>query len=107
ERPALRSYARAKLRPVFDRLGWDAAGADGNDDALLRARLIRVLGELGDPQIIVEAKRRFDAFLHDPAALRPALRDTVTHLIGVTAGRSHYDTLLALARESTDTNERV
>ena len=39
------AYARAKLRPVFDRLGWDAAGPDADDGALLRARLIRVLGE--------------------------------------------------------------
>src|SRR5262249_36232894 len=79
ERPALQAYARAKLRPLFDRLGWDAAGADGNDAALLRARLIRMLGEMGDPQIVAEAKRRFAAFLQNPAALPPALRDTVTH----------------------------
>jgi ERAP1-like C-terminal domain len=44
ERPRLRNYARARLRPVFDRLGWDAKssekGAD-DDEALLRSSLIR------------------------------------------------------------------
>ena len=58
-------YARAKLRPVFDRLGWDAAGRQGDDSALLRTRLIRVLGELGDEEILAEARRRFDAFRQD------------------------------------------
>ena len=107
ERPALQAYARAKLRPVFDKLGWDSTGAEGNDDALLRTRLIRELGEFGDAEILAEARRRFAAFLQNPAALQPALRDAVTHLVGVTAERGDYDSLLALARKTTDTNERV
>jgi aminopeptidase N len=107
ERIAIQSYARARLRPVLERLGWDGTDPEGDDDALLRARLIRVLGELGDKQILAEAKRRFAIFLENPSALRPALRDTVTHLIGVTADRNSYETLLALARKSTNTNERV
>ncbi len=107
ERPALQAYLRARLRPRFDRLGWDGAGAGGDDGALLRARLIRVLGELGDEQILAEAKRRFAAFQQDPAALRPALREPITHLVGITADRATYDVLLALARAATSTNERV
>jgi aminopeptidase N len=106
ERPALQSYARAKLRPVFDRLGWDAASQDDDDRALLRARLIRVLGEFGDEQILAEAKQRFAAFLQNPATLPPALREPVTHLVGITADRASYDTLRALARAATDANER-
>jgi aminopeptidase N len=107
ERAAIQGYARAKLRPVFNRLGWDGISGEREDDALLRARLIRVLGELGDAEIVAEAKRRFADFLDHPAALPPALRDTVTHVIGVTADSSSYATLLALARKSTSTNERV
>ena len=37
-----------KLRSIFDRLGWDAQGHENDDQELLRARLIRMLGELGD-----------------------------------------------------------
>jgi aminopeptidase N len=107
ERPALQAYARAKLRPVLDRLGWDAVGREDDESGLLRTRLIRVLGELNDEQIVAEAKRRFASFLQDPAALRPSLREVVTHLVGENADRRSYDTLLALARKSTNTNERV
>src|SRR5262249_18550885 len=52
-------------------------------------------------------KRRFAAFLQDPGSLPSALRDSVTHIVGVTADRATYDTLLALARKSTVTNERL
>ena len=107
ERAALQGYARAKLRPVLDRLGWDAARRDADDRALLRARLIRVLGELGDREVLAEARRRFEAFRRDPAALEPALRDVVTHLVGLAADRATYDALIALARATTSTTERV
>jgi aminopeptidase N len=107
ERPAVQRYARATLRPVFDRLGWEGSGSGDDDDTLLRAGLIWVLGEFGDEQIIAEAKRRFAGFLQDPTSLAPALRDAVTHIVGITADRASYDALLALARKSTVTNERL
>ncbi|QOZ27920.1 M1 family metallopeptidase [Bradyrhizobium sp. CCBAU 51753] len=107
ERPAIQAYARAKLRPVLERVGWDGAGSADDDTALLRASLISTLGDLGDAAVVAEAKRRFAAFLEDPNALPTALRDAVTHVVGVTADRATYDRLLALARKSTVTNERL
>jgi aminopeptidase N len=107
ERPALQQYGRAILRPLFDRLGWDGSGSGDDDDTLLRASLIWTLGEFGDADIIAEAQKRFADFLKDPQSLPSALRDAVTHLAGITADRARYDTLLALARKSTVTNERL
>ena len=107
ERPALQTYLRARLRPVFERLGWDNAAHSSDDDALLRARLIETLGNLGDVAIVAEAKRRFAAFLKDPQSLPTALRDPVTHLVGIGADQATHDTLLALARKSTAMNERI
>ena len=74
---------------------------------LLRASLIRTLGEFGDEEILAEARRRFTGFLKDPKSLPAALLDSVTHVVGVSADRENYDTLIALARKSTVTNERV
>ena len=107
ERPALQAYARARLRPLFDRLGWDGSGAGDDDDTLLRASLISALGEFGDEAILAEAKRRFAGFLQNPESLPNALRDTVAHLVGISADGASYDALLALARKSTVTNERL
>jgi aminopeptidase N len=107
ERSALQNYGRAKLRPVFDRLGWDGDGSGDNDDALLRSSLISALGEFGDGDILAEARRRFAGFLRDPQSLPSALRDPVAHLVGIGADRASYDALLALARKTTVTNERL
>jgi len=106
-RAAFAAFARATLRPMFDRLGWQAVEGEHNDRALLRARLIRTLGELGDDAVLAEARRRFDAFVQDPTTLPPNLRDPVVHLVGRTASRATYETLLALGRKSTTSEERV
>jgi aminopeptidase N len=105
-RPALQAYLRGRLRPVFERLGWDRKQGEPIDDGLLRTRIIRVLGELGDEGVLAEARRRFATFQKDPASLRPALRDPVFRLAGRDADRATYDALLALARKATNTEER-
>ena len=80
------AYARAKLRPVFDRLGWDGSGSGDDDDTLLRAQPdLRRSAISATRDIIAEAKRRFAGFLQDPKSLPPALRDSVTHVVGVSA----------------------
>jgi aminopeptidase N len=106
-RAAFQSYARAKLRPAFDRIGWEAKPGEANGEALLRTRLIRTLGDLGDESILAEAKRRFDTFLAEPTSLPRNLRDAVVHLAGRTADRATYDTLIARGRKATNTDERV
>jgi aminopeptidase N len=106
-RAAFQAYARSRLRPLFARVGWDATNGETQDVATLRARLIGTLGQYGDEAVLAEAKRRFAAFLQEPASLSADLREPVTHLVGRTADRATYDTLLALGRKTTDTSERV
>jgi len=92
---------------VLDRLGWDGGGSGDDDNTLLRSSLIWTLGELGDEDVIAEARWRFAGFLSDPQSLPGVLRDSVTHVVGIAADRTTYDTLLTLARKSTVTNERL
>jgi aminopeptidase N len=107
ERAAFQAYARGRLRPAFERIGWDRKPYKPAGDGLLRIRLIGALGDLGDQDVLAEAKRRFTRFLQDPNSLRPGLRDAVVRLAGRTADRPTYDALLRLARQATDAGERV
>jgi aminopeptidase N len=107
ERPALEQYARERLDPVFDRLGWDSTRPDDEEEALLRSSLIRTLGEFGDDNVLAEARRRFTNFVQNPQSLPVAIRDAATRIVGVSADRASYDALLSLARKSTKTNDRV
>src|SRR5262245_29116228 len=68
-RAAFQAYARTLLRPTFERVGWQRAGSEPAERALIRGGLVSALGDLGDDAVIAEAKRRFDAFLQDPLSL--------------------------------------
>jgi aminopeptidase N len=106
-RAAFRSYARRRLQPVFDRLGWQPRANESEDDTILRASLIDTLGWFGDPQIEAEAKRRFASYLSQPSSLPPSLKDPVFTIVGRTTDARMYDRLLALARAATSTEDRV
>jgi len=106
-RAAFQAYARALLRPIFERVGWQGADSEPADRARVRGQLLNVLGDLGDDAVIAEAKRRFDAFLQDPASLPSALREPVLHLVGREADRATYETLHGLGRKSKIMAERV
>jgi aminopeptidase N len=106
-RGGFQAYARAKLRPVFDQFTWTRAANEPIERQTLRTRLIRALGELGDETILAEARRRFVAFVQNPASLRIGLRDPVVHLAGRMADRTTYDALHELARKTTNASERV
>src|SRR5262249_51180811 len=67
-RTAFQAYACTLLRPIFERVGWQAADGEPAERVRIRTRLLGALGDLGDDAVIAEAKRRFDAFLQDPAS---------------------------------------
>jgi aminopeptidase N len=106
-RPGFQAYARVRLRPAFDRLGWDRVAGESEDNAILRSRLIAELGGLGDGAMIAEARRRFAAFVKDPKSLDVNLRGPVIFLAGRGADRATYDKLRALGRKATSTELRI
>jgi len=106
-RTAFQGYARALLRPIFERVGWQAPDGEPAERARTRTRLLGALGDLGDDAVIAEAKRRFEAFLQDPASLPSALREPVLHLVGREADRATYEALHELGRKSKILAERT
>ena len=106
-RPAFRAFARTLIRPEFDRLGWDAKPNESFLDALLRPRVIEALGQFDDPDINAEARRRFTAFVANPASLAPDLREPVLTMVGHHADQATYDTLRTLGEKATSTEEKL
>ena len=101
------AFAAGLIRPEFDRLGWDAKPGEPFLDSLLRPELIAALGRFQDAPTIAEARRRFAAFAHDPAALPPALREPVLNILGHTADQATYDTLRAMGVKAPSTEEKL
>lgn len=99
-RAAFRDHARNSLRPVYERLGWEAKPGEADTEALLRVAVLAALGRFGDEAVIAEARRRFAGFLGAEASLAPNLRPTVFGLVGRYADPNAYRQLHELARKT-------
>jgi aminopeptidase N len=105
-RPAFHAYVRDMTRPLQQRLGWDAKPDDNAETLLLRALTIETMGAAGDPVVIAEARKRFDAFVKKPGSLNPELHSPVANVVGFAADRKSFDALLRLARAAQGSEEK-
>ena len=107
QREAFRIYARKLLWTAFSGLGWLPQHGEETEATLLRSRLIAELGALNDPEVMVEARRRFAALVRDRTAVPLALREPIAKAVAYSADQEIYADLLRLAREQESDQERM
>jgi aminopeptidase N len=106
-RVRFRLYARGVLNRFFDHIGWDRADGEADNVALLRTALIDALGQMDDPAVVAEARRRFALYIAEPARVDAAVRKLVLDTAAVHADQPIWDQLHALARSTASEIERL
>jgi len=101
-----RAYARQRLRPTFERIGWLPAEGEDEAVALLRETLIRALGRLDDPALIAEARTRFARGVKMPEALPAAIHQPVLATVALHADRDMWNEIRARAKATSAPVER-
>jgi aminopeptidase N len=102
---AFTGLARSILQPVAQSLGWDPRANEAPPLLQLRRAVLRQLGEWGEPDVVAEAKRRFDAFLATPASLGPDDQAMVLSIVATNADPALFDTLHGLIRAARNETE--
>jgi aminopeptidase N len=92
------AFAIGRLAPVMAQIGWSAHQGEPAGVTNLRERLIDTLGELGDADVIQEARRRYAGMERDPAAVPPALRKAIMGVVAQHADAATWDALRTSAR---------
>ncbi|MGH8094050.1 MAG: M1 family metallopeptidase [Chthoniobacterales bacterium] len=105
-RPRFQQFARALLRPAFDRVGWEPKAGEPLSHSFLRGSLIRGLGLLDDSDVIAGCRSRFDQFLSDPSAIPPDLRPEILGVVGRYADSQTWEKLHKLGLKTTSTEEK-
>jgi len=101
------TYTSAKLTRVLQRIGYDAKDGEGAQVPLLRQSLVSTLGDMGDPAVVAEARRRFDALASDPAALDGPLKFVWLGIVAKNADQATWDRLRAMAHAAPNALERA
>jgi aminopeptidase N len=95
-------FARSIIKPLSERLGWDAKADDPPNVQKLRRALLSDLGAWGDQQVIAEARRRFDRFIKDHASLGPDDQAMVLSIVMRGADADTFEQVHALAKQAGD-----
>ncbi|MBX3606199.1 MAG: M1 family metallopeptidase [Piscinibacter sp.] len=102
----LRESAYALLKPELARLGWDPSPADDAETLAMRARLVRALGRLEDPDTRGEALRRVERHDAGTQRLHPSMVEAAQIVAGAVAGRARFDRMLARLEKAEGEQER-
>lgn len=103
---ALAKRVIALWKPRLDALGYDSRSGDTLPDADLRATLVSVLGHMGEPGVVAEARRRFAAFDRNPHALDGPLQQDWLAIVARNATPADWDKLARMAQASKSTVAR-
>lgn len=105
-RTQLRALASAKYGPRLATLGFDPREGEDLTDTALRADLIRDLGTMGDPGVVAEARKRFQALASDPHALDGPLKSTWLGVAAANATAQDWALMKSLAEKAGSIVER-
>ncbi|HKP04776.1 MAG TPA: M1 family metallopeptidase [Chthoniobacterales bacterium] len=106
-RAKFQKYARSILQPSFAEVGWEPKKGEPVKIALLRASLIKALGELDDKEIVAGCRERFEKYLADSKTLAPDLRPAVLAVVGRYADEATWKMLHELGLKTTSIEEKA
>jgi len=92
--------------PRLEQLGFEPEPAESLADTELRGTLLTVLGNMDDPTVAAEARRRFALLQGDPKALDGPLKTTWLAIAARNATASEWDRLKQLATSAPSQVER-
>jgi len=99
---AFAAFARSIIRPMADRLGWDAKAGETPDAQQLRRTLLADLGAWGDVDVVREAKLRYHAFVTDHRSIKPDDQEFVLAIVAQHADAATFEELHTIARDEKD-----
>lgn len=94
---ALIAYMRKLLKSALLNLGWISPAGETPDRRALRQQLFTSLGTWGDPEVLDQARQRYQAFVADHSALPPDEQQAVLEVVASLADVRTFEQLLKIA----------
>lgn len=105
---ALKAYVKDLVHPMATKLGWEPVAGEGDKLQLLRGLLLNISCQVGDPEVIAEASKRWKAYVGgERKAIHPNLRGAIFSSIMREGGMQEFEQLLSLYKNATITDEKL
>ncbi|HEX8817895.1 MAG TPA: M1 family metallopeptidase [Terriglobales bacterium] len=101
DRTAYQQWIRQFARPIADQVGWEPKAGESLGQRSLRARLLFLLGSIGqDPQAVAVAAKLSDQFLHNPSSVDHDLAFFALQIAARNGDQAFYDKILAQLQDA-------
>ncbi len=105
--PQLKALCQSLFTPLAKRMGWEPKSGEGHLDTLLRGVALGQAGYYEDPEVLGEARSRFEKYLKDPSSLAPDLRGVVYSLTAQQGDGDTYERMWDLQKKAELQEEKV
>ena len=96
DREGYRAWVRTTLTPVAHDIGWESVPGEREDNKVLRARLLAVLGVNGrDPEALAVARKLSEQTLRDASSVDSDLAGAALTVAATNGDAAFYDQLMA------------
>jgi aminopeptidase N len=99
------AFIRAQFNPITRELGWEPRPDDTDEQKAMRAILLPVLGEAGDPDAVAAAQKIVQQYLGRPGSTDAAITRPAFELAGSNGNAELYDTISAALNKAKSTDE--
>jgi aminopeptidase 2 len=107
-RNALEKFHRKLFAKAATRLGWETLDTDDYRSTLLRKLLLANAGCAGDETVVVEAQKRFAAYVGgDTKALNQNLQSAAFEIVIQHGDESDFEKVLKCWRDTTATDQKL
>ncbi len=97
-------FVRAQFAPIAQEIGWDPRPGDTDEQKILRATLLSVLGEAGDPSAVAAAEKIVRQYLRQPRSTDGTITGPAFGVAAAHGDAELYQTLMT-AFEKAQTND--
>jgi puromycin-sensitive aminopeptidase len=105
---SFKAFAGNLVKRALVSVGWEPKDTDKHTDKLLRSTIIGLLDTFcsSEPDVVTEARRRFEAHFEDPSALPSDIKTTVYRIVLKAGGVAEYERILATFYSTEDNAEK-
>jgi puromycin-sensitive aminopeptidase len=92
QRPGFQAFVRRLVSPAASRLGWEPKPGESELTSQLRGELLAALGTLGEDKTVQsEARRHYDRYRQDRAAVDRNIVPALISIVAYTGGPEEYN----------------
>ncbi|MEM0154516.1 MAG: M1 family aminopeptidase, partial [Methanothrix sp.] len=102
----VKSLGFAFAGELLKNLGWNKKKNDKNIDSLIRSHSIRLLGQLGKPDVVKKANAIFAKYTSGNGSIDPNLRSSIYATCAANGDSKFFGKILSMYREAKDPEEK-